>query len=149
VGGLEIDRRATDIAGQRIFSDQHSDELLGVLAAGGAANAQEGQIGSREGHTESPPERRYRNITNRAHRKFRRRRRSGIATPLTRHEGSFTDAFGPANTHVGRILKDETPAEPSVQQITKIELIINMNAAKALGLTVLLPLLGRADQVIE
>ena len=51
--------------------------------------------------------------------------------------------------YVGRILNGEKPANLPVQRATKVELIIDLKAAKTLGLNLPLPLLGRPDEVIE
>jgi putative tryptophan/tyrosine transport system substrate-binding protein len=50
---------------------------------------------------------------------------------------------------VGRILKGDKPADLPVAQVSKVEFIINLKAAKILGLTFSLPLVGRANEVIE
>jgi ABC-type uncharacterized transport system substrate-binding protein len=76
-------------------------------------------------------------------------REFAVGGGLMSYGSSLADAYRLIGLYVGRVLNGEKPSELPVQQVTKVEMLINLQCAKKLGLTFPLALLGRADEVIE
>jgi putative tryptophan/tyrosine transport system substrate-binding protein len=68
---------------------------------------------------------------------------------LIGYGANMASAFHDLANYTGRILKGARPEDLPIEQTTKIEMVINLSTAKALGLTIPLSVLGRADEVIE
>jgi putative tryptophan/tyrosine transport system substrate-binding protein len=115
---------------------------LGQLHAGALAIGNDPFFNSRSAHLAA--------LTNRhAMRAIYQYREFAAAGGLMSYGGSLADSYRQAGIYAGRILAGAKPGDLPAQQSTKVELIINLKTANVLGLTVPLPLLGRADEVIE
>jgi len=76
-------------------------------------------------------------------------REFAAAGGLMSYASNETEYYRLVGTYAARVLKGDKPADLPVQRSTKVELFLNLKTAKALGITVPLPLSGRADEVIE
>jgi ABC-type uncharacterized transport system substrate-binding protein len=75
--------------------------------------------------------------------------RYAAAGGLISYRTSYADAYRQVGELVARVLKGDRPGNPPVQQVTKVEPVINTKTATTLGLAIPLAFLGRADEVIE
>lgn len=76
-------------------------------------------------------------------------REFAAAGGLASYGPDYAEAYRQVGDYLGRVLNGDKPEDLPVQQVTKLELIINMKAARSLGLNIPISLLGRADEVIE
>jgi putative ABC transport system substrate-binding protein len=76
-------------------------------------------------------------------------RRFAVAGGLLSYGTDFTETYRLAGIYTGRVLKGDKPADLPAQQVTKVEMTINLKTAKALAVNIPEPLIGRADELIE
>jgi putative tryptophan/tyrosine transport system substrate-binding protein len=76
-------------------------------------------------------------------------REDTVAGGLISYGASNRDGYRLVGGYTGRILSGKNPADLPVQQATRLEMVLNLKTAKALGLSIPLPLQGRADEIIE
>jgi putative ABC transport system substrate-binding protein len=120
----------------RAFATFAEHKVGGVtFAADAVYNAGRAQLVALAAHYEMPTMYFYRAFAN--------------AGGLISYGGYDTDAYRLAGVYAGRILKGERPTDLPVQQVTKVELVINLKTAKEQGIDIPLALIGRADDVIE
>jgi putative tryptophan/tyrosine transport system substrate-binding protein len=76
-------------------------------------------------------------------------RKFAAAGGLMSYGPDIRESYRMAGMYTGRILKGAKPADLPIQQVTKVEMYINLKTARALGITIPLPLSGRADEIFE